>query len=263
MAVPQKPIDPNARFERQRTLAKQESNAQAQEAKGAMQRRFAAMGRLNSGAAVKNEQQINQQSNEALQKRLQAVQDAEDTEGLRRQEIDEARKFQSSEREASQSFASREAGLGREFSRGERLGSQDFAAMQADLQRKYGTSEREASQVFAKGQQEAGFKFANWQGQIARSHDASQNDANRAIQREAMTEQTRQFNKQFGLQFDQYKLDKLISEFNMNKANAGSNDWFSRIGDTGTGLFKGLENWGFSTANSIEGRSGDSKYRRS
>lgn len=223
------PIDPNARFERQKTLAKQESNAEAQQAKDALARRFAAMGRTNSGAAIKNEQQINRASNDALQKRLQSVQDAQDTEALRRQEIEEGRKFQTSEREASQLFA-----------RGEREGSQGFAADQARLGREFATSERLGSQNFASGEAQKGRdfsreerlgsqSFAADQAQLGRDFQHNENLYARRLQREAMSEQIRQFEKSFAE-------DQRVTNFNMDMARseAGKKDILAKLGDLTT-----------------------------
>lgn len=256
------PIDPNARFERQRQLAKQEQNAESQQAKDAVARRFAAMGRTNSGAALKTERQIDQQSGDALQRRLQSIQDSEDTEGLRRQEIDEGRKYQTSEREASQLFGrgEREASqlfsrgeregsqgfmadqsrLGREFARGERLGGQEFASGEAAKQRGFQTSERLGSQQFASGEREAGQRFAAGEAQLGRDWQHNENLYSRRMQERladrAFLEQVRQFDQSF-------EMDKRVTDFNMDMARTEANkkDIFGRLGEFGTDFYRG---WG-------------------
>lgn len=240
-------IDPTARFERQRQLAKQEQGAATQQAQDAMARRYAAMGRTNSGAAIKGERMLQQQSNEALQKRLQGIQDSQDTEELRRQEIDEGRKFQTSEREASQGFSrgEREAGqlfgadqakLAREFATSERLGGQDFQSGEAAKQRgfisgereagqKFQTSERLSSQDYATLERKAGQLFAHEQAGLQRGFQAM-------LQNESLKQQAAQFDKQF-------ELDQRVTQFNMDMADNESNDWFSQLGRWGTKVWKG------------------------
>lgn len=229
-------IDPTARFERQRQLAKQEQGAATQQAQDAMARRYAAMGRTNSGAAIKGERMLQQQSNDVLQKRLQGIQDSQDTEELRRQEIDDARKFQTSEREASQGFSrgEREAGqlfgadqakLAREFATSERLGGQAFQSGEAGKQREFITKERLGSQEFATGERKAGQLFAHEQAGLQRGFQAM-------LQNESLRQQASQFDKQF-------ELDQRVTQFNMDMADNESNDWFSQLGRWGTKVWKG------------------------
>ena len=207
-------IDQNARFERQKELAKQEQNAQKQVAQDAMARRFAAMGRQNSGAAIKNQQLVERDSNEALNKRLQGIQDTQDAETQRLQEIEDARKFATSEREAGQKFGAEQAELGRKFQTGERLGGQEFAAAQADIQRKYGTSEREAQQKFAYDRQEAAEDFQIGQDRVQRAWQ----------QQYVLAPQQAQFAQQFEMANRQFDLDKLVTEFNMGMSKDALKD---------------------------------------
>lgn len=218
------PIDPNARFQRQKDIAKQEQNAETQAAKDAMARRFAATGRLNSGAALKKETQINQLGGDALQRRLQGIQDSQDTEALRRQEIEEARKFQSSEREASQMFG-----------RGEREASQGFASEQANIGRNFATAERKGSQDFSKEMNKDQQSFSREERQSGQQFQSWQNELSRSLQRLAMDTQVSQFNQQFSE-------DKRVTDFNMKMAEAEANkkDIFGRLGDFGTGMYKAL-----------------------
>lgn len=77
---------------------------QRQTAGDALQRRFASQGMLNSGAYAKTAQQ---QEIELAEKEAEAtgmVDFQEAMEARRRQEIDEGRKYQTSEREGSQQF---------------------------------------------------------------------------------------------------------------------------------------------------------------
>lgn len=205
------PIDPNARFDRQRGIAKQEQTAANQEAKDAMARRFAAMGRSNSGAAIKSERIVDKEGNDALQKRLTSIQDVQETDQLRRQEIEEGRKYQTSEREAGQGFLSTQNQLGREFTTSERLGSQGFAGEQALKQRDFITKERMAGQDFSKGERVAGQEFSMGESKLMRDFQAMQNQANRTLQRLAMDQSVSQFDRSFAE-------DQRVTNFNMEMA---------------------------------------------
>lgn len=91
----------------------------------ALQRRFASQGMLNSGAYQKT---AAQQELELAEKEAEAtgmVDFQEAMEARRRQEIDEGRKYQTSEREASQGFARGEREAGQQFSKG--MFDQEFA----------------------------------------------------------------------------------------------------------------------------------------
>jgi len=212
-------IDPNARFDRQKEIAKQEQNAQQQAQQDAMSRRFAAMGRLNSGAAVKSEKLVNQQNSEALNKRLQGIQDVQEDEALRRQDIEDQRKFQTSERLGSQDFAATQADLGRKFQTSERMGSQDFASLQADIQRKYGTSEREAAQAFAGDEAAQQRYFANKQreaGELFQKKYVLSPQHEQFVAQ--LAQQMEQFQKQYELQEKQFAEDKSSTAFNKRVA---------------------------------------------
>jgi hypothetical protein len=216
-------IDPNARFERQKQLAQQESNAEKQVAKDALARRFAAMGRTNSGAAVTNERLVEREAGDALSRRMQGIQDAQDTEGLRRQEIEEGRKYQTSEREASQLF-----------SRGEREGSQGFMADQAKLGREFATSERLGSQQFASGEAQKGRAWQSEENYQNRNEQRKMFD----IQHNLAALQYEEAIRQFGKTFDE---DQRVTNFNMDMARSEANkkDIFQNLGGWFTDFYKG------------------------
>jgi hypothetical protein len=145
-------IDPNARFERAKSRAKQETGAQVQQQEEALKRKFAAQGLQASGAAIKAEQQTKQAGTEALGRRLEDISGREEAEQLQRQEIEAQRSFQRGEREAGQAFGAAQAKLGREFARGEREAGQAFSSSERALLQKFQSGERLSSQDFAAAQ---------------------------------------------------------------------------------------------------------------
>ena len=132
-------------YEFQRKRAEQAVNKQNQEENDALSRRFAAMGGLNSGAYIK-QQQI--QGDTAMQRRQDAL------EGIGAQE-------------AQARLAQEEAQKQREFSKSERLGSQEFAGGEAQKQRQFATGERLGQQGFQSGEREAAQKFASNEAESA------------------------------------------------------------------------------------------------
>jgi len=113
-------------FDYARKRAKQQSQTQTDLEKEGLKRRFAALGQVNSGSAIKLENQVDQRANQILEDANQNIDAAQRAEGTRRAEVVEGR---------------------------------DFAANQADLQRKYLTAEREAAQGFNKNLFDIQFEY--------------------------------------------------------------------------------------------------------
>ena len=135
----------NSAFERRYSAMRQqvadtEGEARNQEIE-ALRRRFASMGALNSGAAVKTEQK----TQDAGQRRLNQAYGALDINRL-------AEEQQMEETQKNREFATSERLGGQTFAQGERLGSQTFGAEQANIQRGYQTGERIAGQEFLSGE---------------------------------------------------------------------------------------------------------------
>jgi hypothetical protein len=120
-------IDPSKRFERERTRAKQEQTAANQQAQEAIARKFASQGLGSSGAAIRTAAQVEQAGQESLDKRLEDVSSREESEGLRLQEIEDAKRFQSSERAASEKFSGNQAALQRAIAQKQFLAQHDLA----------------------------------------------------------------------------------------------------------------------------------------
>lgn len=199
-------------FDAQRKRAAQENTAAVQTQKDALKRRFASMGALNSGAALKQDQLTEQQGQENLAKINEGIGAQQIAEGRRQKEIADTRDFSRSEREAGQNFAALQAEAQRKFQTGERLGSQDFARLSADDQRRYMTSERLGSQDFARGERTAGQQFAR--GERLGSQDFSADQARMARDLQS---------SQFGQQMDMARLN-FDEEKRVNDANIDFNN---------------------------------------
>lgn len=104
-------------YESLRNRAKQQGNAQRDEAMETLRRRLASQGMLQSGAYNAASQQTEEAANRNTNEAVQNVDFAEKQELQRRQEMKEARNYQTQERVASQDFSSSEAQKGRLFSK--------------------------------------------------------------------------------------------------------------------------------------------------
>lgn len=120
----------NRRYDTLRARAKADVAQQTGEQQDALKRRFAQLGNLSSGAAMKQEQ-LSQQKGAELQQRA--------TEGI---DIAQEQEAAQMEEQAKQ----------REFARGERIASQSFAAAESQLGRKQQERQFNAAQNLAKSQ---------------------------------------------------------------------------------------------------------------
>lgn len=201
-------IDPMSRFEKAKSQAKQETFASKQAAQEAINRRFAQMGMQGSGAAIKQQSLIDQQSEEELGKRLEGISGMQEQEIARQNEIKQAREFQTKEREASQGFATQE-----------RMAGQDFGNLMLQKQQDYGTREREAGQGFVSAQTKS-----------AQDYAASQQEKQNTFAKSMDEIQGNRFAEQMKLERDKFDYDKIIGDFNMKMANseAGKKDIFQK-----------------------------------
>lgn len=114
------PMQPAANpFERQREQAVQRAGATAQASGDAIKRRFAAMGGMNSGAAVKAEQIARDTANQQKEDAIAGVNAAESQDMAQKQEMQANRDFQSNEAKLGRDFQSTEAQKGRDFQKGQ------------------------------------------------------------------------------------------------------------------------------------------------
>jgi hypothetical protein len=221
----EQPFDRYAMFEQARKKASQETTAGKQAANEAIQRRFAQLGMQGSGEAIKQQQVVEQKSQEQLGNRFGEIQAAESAEKGRQADIQEARKFAVGEREAQQKFAT-----------GERVSSQSFSDLMLKKQQAFAKGERIDSQAYASEQAALGREFADWQQRKQNQFARTLDDAQGRRWAQQFKEQQRQFDKNF-------EYEKMINDFNMKMAESEANkkDIFGRIGDMGTGGFKGVQ----------------------
>lgn len=111
--VAQPPKQPLPEFDVQRKKVEQRANAAAQGQQDALQRRFAANGMLNSGAAIKQQQIAANEANTQREDALQAVDAAEISEAQRRQEVQDQMAFASGEAQKGREFQGSESALAR------------------------------------------------------------------------------------------------------------------------------------------------------
>lgn len=178
------------RFEKAKSQAKQETFASKQAAQEAINRRFAQMGMQGSGAAIKQQSLIDQQSEEELGKRLEGISGMQEQELSRQNEIKQAREYQTKEREAGQ----------------------EYGNLMLQRQQDYATREREAGQGFVSAQSKS-----------AQDYAASQQEKQNAFAQAMDATQGSRFAEQMKLERDKFDYDKVIGEFNMNMAKSEAN----------------------------------------
>ena len=199
--MPQAPKAPLPEFAAQRQKVEQRINADTQGQSDAMQRRFAAGGMLNSGAAMKQQGILANQAQVNKTDALAGVDAAEMGEQQRRQEITDGRDFQSSQAQMGRDFEGQQAQLGR-----------DFAGSESAL----------------------GRAFQAGESKLGRDQQGSQFD--RSFQQSGQ-----QFDKTFGLQKDQFREDQGNTTFNRGIATKDLSDDEKRYMNEytkGTGLNK-------------------------
>lgn len=108
---------PLPQFELMRRRASQRAEASGQQANDALQRRFAAMGGLNSGAAIKQQQLTSEAVARQREDALAGVDAAEQQERMRQQDLADERNFQATEADRLREFQGAEAARGRNMQR--------------------------------------------------------------------------------------------------------------------------------------------------
>lgn len=149
-------------FEILRRRAKQRSATEAGESQQAIRRRFAALGSLSSGAAIKQEQLAGEAVRRRGEESIQNIDFAEQQELQRRKEIGEAREFQAGE-----------SRLGREAIAGESALSRAFAGEQAGIQRGFQSKESELGRGFQAGESALGRGFVAGESRLDRAERAA------------------------------------------------------------------------------------------
>lgn len=173
------PNGSNPVFDLQRKRINQQAEAQGQQENDAIQRRYAAMGGLNSGSYVKAQQQQADSAMARRQQALEGVDMSEAQDAARRAEVEAGRQFQREERLGSQDFGAGQAALQRQFATSERLGGQDFASAQNLAQRDFAAAQNRAQQDFQAHENGLNRDLQKWQ------FDLSNNNQIRALDLEA------------------------------------------------------------------------------
>ena len=114
---------PLPEYDAMRARLTQRSNADVGQQQDAMQRRFAAQGGLNSGAAIKQQQLVAEAGAQNREQAMEGVNSQEAAQRAQLQAAESQKEFQSQEaatnRDSTQSFAAGESALGRQFTAGE------------------------------------------------------------------------------------------------------------------------------------------------
>ena len=165
-----------SRYDAMRNRIKQDSSAAAGGDIDAMRRRFASMGGMNSGAAMKQEQMARDSASARADRSIGDIDIQESAEAERLAEAEKQRSYGTSEREASQKFGAGEAEKSRGFATSERLGSQQFGAGEAEKSRGFATSERLGSEYNTTRERQEGQKFAAGESRLNRDQAGDQFD---------------------------------------------------------------------------------------
>lgn len=211
-------------FDYARKRAAQQEASNLQQQKDALARRQAQTGGGVSGALMKQEQVASDASAQRLQQANEGIDTAQRAEERRIREIEEGRRFTTSEREAAQGFAAGESALARRFQTGEREASQGFASGESALQRRFLTGERMGSQDFSRQQQLEAFRQQTGERLAGERFQGLQNDTTRALQ-ERMQQQAfrQQSEERKASQAEQFSQQKYLAEsqFAQQKQLAG------------------------------------------
>lgn len=216
-------FDRYAMFEQAKKKAQQETMAGKQQAQEAIQRRFAQLGMQGSGESIKQEQVMEQKSQEQLGERFGAIEAAKQQEQARQADIQEARQFQVGEREAQQKYAT-----------GERIAAQSFSDLMLKKQQAFARGERLDSQKYAAEQQKLAQAFTAQQ-QDKQNEFAKWLDSDESGQSKRWKEQMEFAKQQFEFEKDIQNFNKSMAESEMNKKS-----WFDQIGTGGTNVWKGI-----------------------
>lgn len=214
-------LDPT-QYDLARKRAAQQNTSAVQGQQDALKRRFASLGSLNSGAAIKQSQLAEEAGQQNLTNANQNIDAAQAQEGQRLNEIKQG-----------QEFSAGQADLQRKFQTGERLGGQDYASIQADLQRKFATGERLSSQDFANLQRLGSQDFAKGENDANRSQQYQQYLGELQFKQNAASQQQNQFDAQMSLANKQFTADQATTAFNEKMAEDAANS-------NGGGLFGSL-----------------------
>jgi hypothetical protein len=171
-----------------------------------MARRSAQLGGGPSGALIKQEAIAQDQSAQRLQGANEGIDAAQNAENRRIREMEDARKFQTSERLGGQEFAS-----------AQREASQGFAAAQREQQNKFGAQQSNVEASRAEAMRLQQNIFGSEQAAIGR--DESERQA-----RIAQGIQSSQFSQTLDRDWQKFQHEMMVDDFNMKMANKMANE---------------------------------------
>ncbi len=223
-------------FELAKKRAQQKATESQQQSTDALKRRFAQMGALQSGAAIKQEQLVAEKTQEQLGQELEGIGAQEAEFNRQQQEVKEGRewqagqadiqrKFESGESALGRAFATAEAQKGREFTSGENLTQRQHQEKLMGMEQEYNRLEAEKQRAFAAGENEKAQRFQGTQAEIQRNFEEQQNFKARELQRDQFNTEMKfkksvqAWNKsqaadEYKLLLKQYELDKSAQEYN-------------------------------------------------
>ncbi len=252
-----------SQFDRARSVAQQQSAANLQNRQDALKRRFASLGNLDSGVALKLQDQASNEEASNLNNANEGINAAQNAELSRRREVIQGQKFATSEREGGQKYGAEQSALQRAWGSGEREAGQKFVGEQSAMQRAWGTGEREAAQTYGTGEREAAQlyatgergeaqKYATGEREAGQSYASGEADKQRAVQQA-------QFDKQYGLANDQFTAskDQFEKTFALEtKATQANMDLQKKLADE-KGLFEGIGAGGTNIVKGVKGGLGE------
>jgi hypothetical protein len=223
-------------FDLAKKRAQQKATSYQQQSTDALKRRFAQMGALQSGAAIKQEQLVAEKAQEQLGQELEGIGAQEAEFNRQQQEVKEGRdwqagqaeiqrKFESGESALGRAFATAEAQKGREFTAGENLTQRQHQEKLMGMEQEYNRLEAEKQRAFAAGENEKAQRFQGAQAEIQRNFEEQQNFKARELQRDQFNtemkfkKEVQAWNKsqaadEYRLLLKQYELDKSAQEYN-------------------------------------------------
>lgn len=160
-------VDPNARFEREKSRARQEENARQQQVQEAVKRKFASQGLSGAGSEIKTIRQAQDVGAERVDRRIGDIQGLQEQEALQRQQVEDARKFAKEERLGTQQFQSEQAQLARD------LQQQQFAEQLGFSKEQFSEQKKQFTQQFQQSLKEFDFSKGLSEKQIALAQKAS------------------------------------------------------------------------------------------
>lgn len=223
-----------SQFDVARRRAQEQYGSNLQNRRDALARRFAALGNLDSGARLKQEELAANAEAANLTNANEGIQAAQNAEMQRRREIlqgqeyasgeaEKGRKFATGERLGGQQFVGEQGAMQRQFLTGERVGSQEYQTGEAGKQRQFITGERVGSEAAQAQQNELQRGFLTSERQGSQDFQGQQNKL-QLDQQERQFRDTLGFSKeQFAESQRQFK-DTFNEEVRVNDANINFNN---------------------------------------